>query len=111
MHWLGHCCPAEQLLSSMAAPAETHTSSQLSGNQRGPKASGGYSTVIAAEVRRGHVLQGDLSQEGRALAARIPRYNATAAKPRAQPRETTVTVEGVGQQVPEGGRRKRERGG
>lgn len=61
-------------------------------------------TVVAAEVGRGHVLQGDLPQEGGALAARVPRHNAAAAKPRPQPRETAVTVEGVGQQVPEGGR-------
>lgn len=34
VHWLGHCCPAEQLLSPMAEPADTNTSSQLSGNLR-----------------------------------------------------------------------------
>lgn len=67
-------------------------------------------TVVAAEVGRGHVLQGDLPQEGGALAARVPRHDAAAAKPRPQPRETAVTVERVGQQVPEGGRERGKRG-
>lgn len=109
VHWLGHCCPAEQLPSSMAAPADKHMDINIRGTSGWAKASGGSSTVVAAEVRCDHVLQGDFPQEGGALAARIPRHDAAAAKPRPQPRETAVTVEGVGQQVPEGGRESRVR--
>lgn len=36
VHWLGHCCPAEQLLSSMA-PADTHGMSASNEPAAGPK--------------------------------------------------------------------------
>lgn len=110
VHWLGHCCPAEQLTSSMAAPAnKARGKSALRRTSSGANASSRHSTVVTAEVGRGHVLQGDLPQEAGALAARIPRHNAAAAKPRPQPRETAIAVEGVGQQVPEGRRKRRVR--
>lgn len=64
-------------------------------------------TVLAAEVGQGHVLQGDLLQEARPLAARVPRHDLPAPQPIAQPGQPAVAVEGVGQQVAarRGGRR------
>lgn len=59
-------------------------------------------TVLAAEVRYRYVLQGDLSEEGGALAAGIPRHDASAPKPRPEPGQAAVTVERIGQQIPDG---------
>lgn len=62
-------------------------------------------TVLAAEVGDGYVLQGDLSKEGRALAAGIPRHDASAPKPRPEPGQTAVAVERIGQKIPDGQKR------
>lgn len=59
-------------------------------------------TVLAAEVGHRHVLQGDLSEEGGALAAGIPCHDAPAPKPRPEPGQTAVAVERIGQQIPDG---------
>lgn len=56
-------------------------------------------TILTAEVRQGHILQRDLLQEARPLAARVPRHDLPAAQPIAQPGQPAVAVEGVGQQV------------
>lgn len=69
--------------------------------------SGAPPTILAAEVGQGHVLQGDLLQEARPLAARIPRHDLPAPQPVAQPGKPAVAVEGVGQQVAVGGGRER----
>lgn len=61
-----------------------------------------YCTILAAEVGHGHVLQRDLSEEGRALAARIPRHDSSAPKPSPKPRQAAVTVKRIGQEVPDG---------
>lgn len=61
-------------------------------------------TVLAAEVRHRHVLQGDLPQKAGALAAWISCHDAAAPEPRPEPGEAAVAVEGIGQKIPDGGR-------
>ena len=60
-------------------------------------------TVLAAEVRRCHVLQGDLPQKCGALAAWISCHDAAAPEPRPEPGQAAVTGEGIGQEVPDEG--------
>ena len=57
-------------------------------------------TLLAAEVWKCHVLERDLLQESWPLASWVARDDFAAAEPVAQPCQTAVTVEGVGQQVP-----------
>jgi len=56
-------------------------------------------TLLTPEVRQSHILQGDLLQEGRTLAARVTCHNLPAPQPVTEPGQPTVTVEGVGQEV------------
>lgn len=58
-------------------------------------------TVFTAEVRQSHILQRDLLQEAWTLAARVTRHNLPAPQPIAEPGQSAVTVEGVGQEVTE----------
>lgn len=58
-------------------------------------------TVVAGEVLDGHVLDGDLFEEGGLLAARVARHNPFLAEPFSQPRQVAVTVKRIGQQVSE----------
>lgn len=67
-----------------------------------------YRTILTAEVRYSYVLQWDLSEEGRGLAARIPRHDSPAPKPRPEPGQTAVTVKRIGQKIPDGQRKCRE---
>ena len=60
-----------------------------------------HHTVLAAEVRHSDVLQRDLSEEGGTLAARIPSDDPAAPKPGSKPGEAAVTVERIGQKVPD----------
>lgn len=60
-----------------------------------------YCTILAAEVRYSYILQGDLSEEGRALAARISCHNPPAPEPRPKPGQTAVTVKRIGQKIPD----------
>lgn len=57
-------------------------------------------TFFAAEVWKCHVLEWDLFQECRSLAARVARDDLAAAEPVSKPCQPAVTVERVGQQVP-----------
>lgn len=66
-----------------------------------------YRTVLAAEVRYSYVLQWDLSEEGGALTARIPRHDSSAAKPHPEPGQAAVTVKRIGQKIPDGQKRCR----
>jgi len=56
-------------------------------------------TLLTAEVRQSHILQRDLLQEGRTLAARVTGHNLLRPQPIAEPAQPAVTVEGVGQEV------------
>lgn len=60
-------------------------------------------TLLTAEVRQCHILQWDLLQEGRALAARVPGDNLPTPQPIPEPGQPAVTVKGVGQEVSAGG--------
>jgi hypothetical protein len=57
-------------------------------------------TFVTGEVLDRHVLDGDLLQEVGVLAAGVARDDALPPQPIAEPGQVTVTVEGVGQQVP-----------
>lgn len=59
-------------------------------------------TILAAEVGHRHILQWDLSEKSRTLAARIPCDDVSTPEPNTEPGQTTVAVEGIGQQVPVG---------
>lgn len=61
-------------------------------------------TLLTAEVRQSHVLQGDLLQKRRTLTARVTRHNLSSPQPVTEPGQSTVTVEGVGQEVAVGDR-------
>lgn len=56
-------------------------------------------TVLTAEVRQSHILQRDLLQEARSLAAGVTRHNLPAPQPIAEPGQPAVAVKGVGQEV------------
>lgn len=56
-------------------------------------------TLLTAEVRQSHVLQRDLLQEARTLAARVTCHNLPTPQPITEPGQPAVTVEGVGQEV------------
>lgn len=56
-------------------------------------------TLLTAEVRQSHILQRDLLQKGRTLAARITGHNLPTPQPIAEPGQPAVTIEGVGQKV------------
>lgn len=56
-------------------------------------------TLVTGEVLHGDVLDGDLLQEIRVLAARVTSDDALPSQPIAEPRQVTVTVEGIGQEV------------
>lgn len=56
-------------------------------------------TLLAAEVWQSHILQRDLLQEARTLAARVTRHNLPTPQPIAEPGQPAVTIEGVGQEV------------
>jgi len=56
-------------------------------------------TVFTGKVLNSYVLDGDLLQEIRALAARVAGDNALPPQPIAEPSQVTVTVEGIGQKV------------
>ena len=58
--------------------------------------------TVAGEVRGGHVLDGDLLQEGGLLAARVTTDHPGLLQPLAQPGQVAVTDVGVGQQVAAG---------
>lgn len=64
-------------------------------------------TVLAAKVRHCHILQGDLPQKGGTLAAWISCDNTAAPKPHPKPRKTAVTVERIGQKIPDEGNQVR----
>lgn len=56
-------------------------------------------TLFAGKVLDSYILDGDLLQEVRALAARVPRDDAFPSQPITEPSQVTVTVEGIGQKV------------
>lgn len=58
-------------------------------------------TFLTAKIWQSYILEGDLLQEGRALAARVTCHNLSAPQPITKPRQPTVAVEGVGQEVSE----------
>lgn len=58
-----------------------------------------WPTLVAAEVRHGHILQRDLLQEAGTLAAGVARHDLPAPQPVAEPGQAAVAVEGVGQEV------------
>lgn len=63
-------------------------------------------TVFAGKVLDSYVLDGDLLQEVRTLAARITCHNAFPSQPIPEPSEVTVTVEGISEKV--SGEQRRE---
>lgn len=56
-------------------------------------------TIITREVLNGHVLDGDLFEEVRFLAARVPCDDPFSPEPLSQPRQVAVTVKRIGQEV------------
>lgn len=64
-----------------------------------PAAGASWPTLVAAEVRQSHILQRDLLQEARTLAAGVARHDLAAPQPIAEPGQTAVAVEGVCQEV------------
>lgn len=60
---------------------------------------GGGRHTVAGEVRSRHVLDGNLLQEGRLLAARVSAHHPRLLQPGSEPGQVTVTHVGVGQQV------------
>ena len=63
--------------------------------------------TVAGEVWGGHVLDGDLLEEGGPLAARVATDHPSLLQPLAQPGQVAVTNVGVGQQVTAGRREER----
>lgn len=55
--------------------------------------------TVAGEVWRGHILDGDLLQEGWFLTARVPTDHPGLLQPLTQPRQVTVAHIRVGQEV------------
>lgn len=58
-------------------------------------------TIIAGKILDSYILNGNLFQEIRILAARVARDDALPSQPITEPGQVTVTVEGVGQKVAE----------
>lgn len=56
-------------------------------------------TIFTGKVLDSYILDGDLLQEIRTLAARVTGDDALPSQPVAEPRQVTVTVEGIGQKV------------
>lgn len=60
-------------------------------------------TIIAGKILDRHILDGNLFQKIRILAAGVARDDALPSQPVAEPGQVTVAVEGVGQKVAERG--------
>lgn len=58
-------------------------------------------TFVAGKVLDGYILDGDLFQEVGVLTPGVARDDALPPQPIAEPGQVTVTVEGIGQEVPE----------
>lgn len=58
-------------------------------------------TIIAGKILDSDILNGNLFQEVRILAARVARDDTLPPQPITEPGQVTVTVEGVGQKVAE----------
>lgn len=58
-----------------------------------------WELTVTCEVRRGHVLDGDLLQEGWFLAARVPAHHPGLLQPLTEPGQVTVAHIRVGQEV------------
>lgn len=56
-------------------------------------------TIFTGKVLDSYILNGDLLQEIRTLAARVTGDDALSSQPITKPRQVTVTVEGIGQKV------------
>lgn len=57
-------------------------------------------TIFTGKVLNSYILDGNLLQEIRVLAARVPSHDAFPSQPIAEPGQVAVTVEGIGQKVP-----------
>lgn len=56
-------------------------------------------TIFTGKVLDSYILDGDLLQEIRTLAARVTSDDAFPSQPIAEPSQVTVTVEGIGQEI------------
>lgn len=58
-------------------------------------------TLLTAEVRQSHILQRDLLQETRTLAAGVAGHDLPTPEPVAEPSQSAVAVKRVGQEIAE----------